>query len=282
MDGRRELWRGIQLHVRSIGLVMKKIPVTLINKVEKFTAPGGQQLFPAGHEHRQAIQQFRHLELDDQAKTDLKTWARHGIPAGQQQALVNYVEDVLTNRAWSKSLNLWVAYSVDRQPGHGGNLSLAGVVATGTFVPDRDDGAAYTLRPNGISQNTIDQKKVAEFELVVSRPHAGFGKAIALWGIGDLLMRSSMGVPRYTDILAFATSVKSRALLQKLDFVPITVTEDYGPGLAPAQSGDHPRRLRLTNQNIDSLLAEILQDRQDLYELCPIGQYSPKLWGRCR
>lgn len=275
MEARKKLWRGVQLYTRSIGLVIKKLPVSLLKKADMFDEDASSL---QGNSSLKAVRKYRKLRFHDQLRDNLKQFAGAGLSAAQAEILANYVEDVFSNFQFSKSFNLYVAFSIDRRGHHGGALTVIGLVGTGTFNPHRyeelEDGTTrhFSLRPVGIASNT----KAAEIELLVAQ--SGYGKALALWGLGDLLMRSSHGQARYTQVLTQAVTPRSRRLFESLGFEQVAAKE-FVVGKRHPQAASEP--VYALRSGAADLTAILKADRLGLYDLCPIGK-GVKLWQRCR
>ena len=268
------MWRAIQLYTRSVGIIMKKLPMGLLKAANKYQdGEGGSS---------EAIRLFRKVKLHSAAKNQLKAFARRGeMSTEQADALAGYVEDVLNNFQTSKHCNVYVAFTTKKTSAHGGQLELVGLVASGSFVRHRkhprDDETTrhYSIMPEGVGAGS----SAGELELIVTK--GGYGKALALWGIGDLLMRSTHGEPRYTHVLALTVTDRSIKLFTDLGFKKLKA-EEFEQGMAdPVAAGETVMSVKNTQQTAQHLLKIMKRDRQQLYDLCPTGPTVPS-WQRCR
>lgn len=274
MEDRKQLWRAIQLYTRSVGLVMKKLPVSLLKKADLFDEDSGA--LSQGDRALRAVRKYRKLGLHSDARKQLKDLAGVGLRKQQADLLAAYVEDVFSNWQYSRNFNLYVAFAIKKTSPHAGELEVAGVIGTGAFNPHRaDDDAPFSLRPAGVTAGS----RPAEIELLVAK--SGFGKALAMWGLGDLLMRSTTGQPRYTQVLTFASTSRSKQLFQRLGFHRVE-TQEYHVGSArPIRSRESCFALHNQAGAVQGLWRTLKSDRAGLYTLCPTGPSVP-LWQRCK
>ena len=252
---RKLLWKDIQLYVRSTGIIIKKLPVTLLKEYKTLRDTD------AGTE---TAEYLRDMFADfDVNVCDL---------AGGDNQLKDYCEEVLANHMWSKNANVYLAFKVAETERTVKPLRLVGMLATGTFRPDRYDarGDYEVTMPGGT-------KDTAELEMVLAAAHAGAGRALALWGIGDLLMRSSQGRRKYTQIIAF-TKPRMATLLRSYGFTQKRTHEKRGN--RSTASKEIAYTLPNTEASARGILAQMRVERGGLFELC--GLRGMRLWQNCR
>lgn len=277
MEERQDLWRAVQLYVRSAGIIIKKLPVTLLKKAQIYHDNPGH--LSAQDPQMDAVMAFRKMGLHAATQTQLKGFAGDGLADDDADMLQRYVEDMLSNHPFSKNFNLYVAFKLVRPHGHQGRLEVVGLVGTGTFQPHRSDaGGQWSLRPTRLSR----EHSVAEMEMIVAKPSEGLGKALALYGLGDLLNRKSHGDFKYTRVLGMAATVKGRRLFQNLRFTQSGAREFHIGDANPRATAERAFIFNPTATKVNQLMTMIQNDRQGLYDLCPYGRRQPSGWPRCR
>lgn len=255
----KQLWKDIQLYVRSTGLIIKKIPVTLLKEHANLIGAGGEGTFTA--QRLQDVLSGMGMPNNDLCRL-----------AGADPNLRMYCEDVFRNKMWSKHANVYLAFQTESNVHTVKPMNLVGMVASGTFNADReDDGGKYSLTMPGGTD------RVAEIELVLAGVNTGVGHALTLWAIGDLFMRKRSGDWRYRKVIAFATLRMAR-LLQSYGFRHPDVHQLRG-GRRRMYPED---AFTLSNnaQNCRRLLTHMQNERPGLFDVC--GDRGMRLWQQCR
>lgn len=277
MEARKDLWRDITTLVRASGVILKKIPVTLLAKHAQVTDEDDPAPLPPRDRHAEVVDFFTDFENDHSIKQLLKDYSGH-------ETLRTYVEDSLSNQLWSKQCNVYLAFKLKDVPRSGQRaaakrLDLVGIVAYGTFNPKRED--VHGIFELDVPRTGAADRK-AELELVVGAPEANVGQLLMLFGIGDLLQRRRGGSPRFAHIVSLATSARMRTLLTRYGFAhPNDTYEVRGVRRVRSTEARSIHTFNATQDNVRAMQVQVRALAPQLWPLC--GATTMPLWkARCR
>ena len=146
------------------------------------------------------------------------------------------------------------------------------MAVTGTFNPKRgDDDDAFEYDASGFSFTD----RVGELELVVADPGSGSGKAITLWMLGELMVKTKGGQGRYDKVVAITDKTNMKNILTNVgfDFTACREVEDDGSYRDMRQNGNSDKmyKLDVTTANLQHVRNVLRNDRPGLYDICPPG-----------
>ena len=253
---RKELWKDIQLYVKSSGLIIKKMPVTLLKQVDQL-----QQTGQGSHVMKAMLESFQF--------SGTEALCQHFA----QGDLSTYCKEVMANDMWSKNANVYLAFQVASGDRTVKPLSLVGVLATGTFNANRYEGDTdFAVEVDGAGNSA------AELELVLAAPGKGIGRPLTLWGIGDLMMRSSQGQSRYKRLVALTGNNNMAKILTDYGFHQTASRERLADG--SVQAADPAYVLPNTNTSPAAIRERMKLERPGLFDVC--GFRDMRLWQNCR
>lgn len=271
---RKQLFLQAQVQLRALGIIMKKVPISLLKKAAGVGTVKDREL--------DALDMWHDLGMDGHRGNEVVSWARNPV-------FKNYVKEVLAGMPWSQHPNVYFAFGVDRgndykhrrgtRPALGHyrtSLELLGMITTGTFQQNRiEDDRRFVLDP------ACNYNKAAELEVVVARPQRKIGKALALFGLADLLSRKSQGTLRYENVFTLPINASAQRFFTDLGFELEDASEVDQMTGEVTESNEIIMRFKGGIRNVTALSRELENDSEGLFKLCPTGPSVP-LWQRCR
>ena len=205
VKARKELWQDIQTLVRGSGIILKKVPATLLTKYARVTHPEDRRALSDSDPHREVVEFFRTFEIKHQIKRLLQDYTG-------DETLEKYVEDTLHGDVSCKQSNMYLAFKLTNTVRRGAQgwagpkkMTVVGVLCYGAFNKKRGQG---TDEPHTLVLPHIPEETCGELELVVGAPESGVGQLLTLFAIGDLLQRVKGGHPRFENIMCMGVSAK--------------------------------------------------------------------------
>lgn len=239
MDHRKDFYKRAVLNAKARGLVLKKIPQTLLRKCHKNPRPASVT---------QSCQAWM------PKYNVIRGWARGDL---QQQ----YLTEVLQGEPWSLHPNNVVAFTGVWNAATGRyDFVPVGYVCYGTFdrrrrapgynwdITFKGTTAATTAQAAQLNAEAIG-RRVAEVEVVVRSNDAaslGVGELLLQYATGDLLSRKKGNGPRYSSVLMFTNSQSLQARGSSMGYRARLY--DYGgdeitADLVDAEAADDPNSL---------------------------------------
>lgn len=271
IDQKREYFARAKLNLRAAGLLVKKLPKTLL---EQYADYRDTNQLPADTPLKNTMLLLNNLGLVD-GVTD---WARRGVDE-------QYLKEVLEGAPFSKSASF--ACMIKNSP----DATLAGFVCYGMFNPVRktaeDD---YKIDfTNAALNGQADDGRVAEIEIVITNPAiAHVGTHLFEYALWDLMARKKGGQSRYKHILLFTDQAAMKKICQHYGFTsnPVSYTNNDPDGnvlptrIAPRlpcyvlDTADIAKAQKRTEERPGSINTE----------LCPPKADSRKLryWAACQ
>jgi len=279
MDPRRlEMKKLAMNNLRGLGLVLKKLPITLLRQCDR---PNPREtLVPTCN------------------RLEEKGWIQEILGWGRDGLTGVYLEELVRGEPYVKNANIFVALKASRV-NQQRRTDVVGFLVYGSYVPKRNspDNDWFIHIPQ-ISQR-LDT--TAEIEAVIRKPgdqYRGIGAALLEFAIADMASRRKAGAPRYTDLMLFtstqdATDMRDaaarygflrRANMQYRDEDGNNITQELvDAGEADPTNTTSAMHLDLTiNARLNAALNHI-RGRVVNANVCPKGRNAERpMWTLCR
>lgn len=287
VKARKELWQDIQTLVRGSGLILKKVPATLLTKYARVSNPDRRRALSDTDPHREVVEFFRTFEIQHQIKRLLQEYTG-------DETLEQYVEDTLNGDVSCKQSNMYLAFKLTntmRRGARGGagpkEMTVVGILCYGAFNKKRGQG---TDEPHTLVLPEIPEETCGELELVVGAPESGVGQLLTLFAMGDMLQRVKGGHPRFENIMCMGVSDKMKRLLDRYKFQrprgrlePYELAKGKEDENMDAEISNDTKSIRIfkgRSTDVKQLQVQVRQLAPLLYDMC--GKVLPLWKARCR
>lgn len=310
---RKSMFGFAKLNIHGQGIILKKIPITLLQRLADFDdaapnnspAPGADDV-SNNAKIKRAVRQMHDLKIME----EVRKWGRGGLDNG-------YLNELTQGLPWIRHGNCIVAFKASGQ-GANATFEPVGFVVYGTFNPfrhaevegsDSSQSNSSSNQSSGpgkkhwyIDINNVDLDdakagKIAEIEGVITADNetaSGVGKAIFEYALGDLLSRKKTGASRYTHVITFTSYTKMKNLATSYGFQnkvyrlrDIINDNDITTRLVNKhQVAESPNHLRAYIFNVNEKIQTAInkaKDRVVKSNICPASK-DPlyKFWMLCK
>lgn len=278
MDARRkQLKAASKLNLLSDGILIKKLPATMLDKCR-----GGGAVPNALQATCQRLQGLGWMD-------NVATWGRNGLNGG-------YLNETTSGLVFVKHPNVVLALK-SKRVGGAPVTQVVGMVVYGTFNSSRTatvDGQTERWKVSipGLGANT------AEIEAVIRKntnDGLGVGTALLEHAVADLASKRRGQGPRYTDVVMFSSSDAMIAIAQRYGFTPKAQRYTQGNGngvnrtatLVDGEFAEDPAEskcyaLKLNTQGVQTALDATRNRVMNTNACPPTSGHGLKMWQLCR
>lgn len=187
--------------VRQVGLIVKKLPVTLLKAADDVITEN-KEVPPR---MRYAVDELLEPRYEGQSLIDtIDGWGRDGIDG-------DYLRQCIAGIPFVKRPNSYVFFRHTYEEG-GYQLVPVAFLVWGDYEEDR-------LEARVSIEGVNDTSAVAEIEAVITAPGAvGVGDFVFMWCIADIVTKRRQGSARYKRIIATTNNAAMRRIFDRYGF----------------------------------------------------------------